>query len=96
MSLTEQKRKNDALLDVEKRFEAKYAAKKFGSNRCFVTSSGTIFRPFGFPGDNALAIEYADTPEDAEKNLFEDGDRFYLSELVGDKLFQAMVSEIEE
>ena len=61
----------------------------------FFSSKGQIFRPFAFPGDNALAIEYAETPDDAEKNLFEDGDRFYLSELSISELFKAMVAEVE-
>lgn len=95
MNLTEQKRRNDAFHEMEQRFKGKYSVKRFGKNVCFLTPSGLIFRLFEFPGEAALAIEYAETPDEAEKGLFEDGDRFYLSDLSGNALFRAMTAEIE-
>lgn len=95
MNLTERMKKNDVFLDIKKRFEAKYPVKTFGKNECFIASNGVIFRPFEFPGEDALGIEYAETAEEAKKNRFEDGDLFYLSELSGDALFDALVAEIE-
>lgn len=95
MSLMAQKSKNDVLEEIEKRFQSIYPVKIYGENKCFLASNGQLFRPFEFPGEEALAIEYADTPEEARKSRFEDGDRFYLSDFPGDSLFNAMVAEIE-
>ena len=95
MNLMEQKRRNDAFLEVENQFKEKYPRKTFGKNSCFVAPNGVIFRPFEFPDDNALAIEYAETPEDAARNRFEDGDRFYLTDFPRDTLFRVMIAEIE-
>ena len=95
MNSMEQKRKNDVLREIDRRFREIYPTQRYGKNECFLSSKGQIFRPFAFTGDNALAIEYAETPDDAEKNLFEDGDRFYLSELSISELFKAMVAEVE-
>ena len=87
MNSMEQKRKNDVLRGIDRRFREIYPTQRYGKNECFLSSKGQIFRPF--------AIEYAETPDDAEKNLFEDGDRFYLSELSISELFKAMVAEVE-
>lgn len=95
MSLTEQRRRSDAFHEMEQRFKEEYPAQQFGKNTCFLAPGGLIFRLFEFPGEEALAIEYAETPNEAEKSLFEDGDRFYLSDLSGDALFKAMTAEIE-
>lgn len=95
MNLTEQKRRNDAFHEMEQRFKDKYFVKQFGNNMCFLAPNGLIFRLIEFPGEAALVIEYAETPNEAERSLFEDGDRFYLSDLSGDALFRAMTAEIE-
>ncbi|MGN0409296.1 MAG: hypothetical protein ACI4E3_02690 [Candidatus Fimousia sp.] len=50
----------------------------------------------GLKSFGAIVIEYAETIEEAEKNMFEDGDLFYLDELDENQMFEQMIREIEE
>lgn len=95
MTPTEIENGHLAFCKIQKFFQCRYPVTQLGNQKCFLAPNGYFFRLFEFPGDYALAIEYAETEDDAKRNRFEDGDRFYLSELSEDELFHAMINEIE-
>lgn len=61
---------------------------------CFLTEDGTIIHLTGLKAFNAIVIEYASSEEEAKKNMFEDGDLFYMDEMDEEQMFNAMVEEI--
>lgn len=94
MSWMEQRRKifNKMSEQLARRYEKEIVK----NQECFKHESGSFFRLFEFPGENALCIEYAESYEEAQKNRFEDGDRFYIDEMDEEKMFAAMIKEIED
>ena len=87
--------RNEMFHRINDRLAKLYVRESIKGQECFRTESGLYFRLFEFSGENALCIEYAENYEEAVKNLFEDGDRFYLDEMSEDEVFDAMVEEIE-
>lgn len=45
---------------------------------------------------NAIVIEHAFSETEAKKNVFEDGDLFYIDELTEEEMFNEMIKEIED
>lgn len=73
-----------------------YEKTSVAGQECFKHARGKYFRLFEFPGSNALCIEYAENYEEAQKNRFEDGDRFFLGEFSEEEMLNAMLEEIED
>lgn len=97
MSLMEQKSAIDCLAFITEQLEQNYEQRQFGKRICFVNKFGTLFNAFKFPGENAVAIEYADNETDASNGRFEDGDRFYLEDYeTENELLSSIMKEIEE
>ncbi len=96
MSLTEQKSNLGWLKEITDSISKRYANRYFGVYFCFVSSNGTPFKPFAYPGRDALGLEYANTQEDAAAGLFEDGDLFYMEDYANpDDMLRDMVKEID-
>lgn len=79
---------------LETRFAQTFDVCVIRERTCFVRGDGAVFAvdailPFG-----ALVLEYADSVEQAEQNIFEDGDLFYLEEIDEDAMYQSMLREI--
>lgn len=91
----ERKSKIDFLQEIGQELDNRYQRTTFGNRVCYISKSGIIFNPFAFPGEYALAIEYAESPEAAAQGVFEDGDRFYLDGKSTTDVLNAMMKEIE-
>lgn len=98
--MTEKETKDRILKRIEKlesRFEEKYELfSKPGEKKCFYVNDGEYFMVTGLVNFGSIVIEHALSKRDAERNMFEDGDLFYLDELDEDAMFEAMIREIEE
>lgn len=94
MSWMEQR--NATLNKINERLTKLYPKVSVAGQECFRHESGMYFRLFEFPGSNALCIEYAENDAEAQKNRFENGDRFFLQEFSEDEMFEEMIKEIEE
>lgn len=94
MSWTEQRKK--MLSKINERLTMFYEKETISGHECFKHKSGMYFRVFEFPGSNALCIEYADNKEEAHKNRFENGDRFFLEDYDKDEMLEAMICEIND
>jgi hypothetical protein len=81
---------------LESRLRKRYKTLTINNKNCFLTEDGTIIHLTGLKSFNAIVIEYASSEDEAKKNMFEDGDLFYLKELDEEQMFQAMIQEIEE
>ena len=82
---------------LERRFGEIYERMPDISERkCFKVREDEIFMITGLEWAQAIVVEHADSEEEARKNLFEDGDLFYLEELDEEQMLQEMIREIEE
>lgn len=84
------------LKNLENRLKKRYEFIIINGDGCFITESGEIIQLTGLKAFNAIVIEYAESMEDAKKNMFEDGELFYLDDMNEDEMFKAMIKEIEE
>lgn len=90
----------ERIADLGERFKQRYAVP-------FTVRDGKPwFQPRGnyfflvtslkFPnGDEAIVLESVDTLETAKRDIFEDGDLYYMDEMNEEEMFQAMLKEIE-
>lgn len=81
--------------ELESRLGEKYEKVEINGENCFRTNKGEIIHLVGFKKWEAIVVEYAKTQEAAERNVFEDGDLFYMDELDEKQMFEAMIKEIE-
>lgn len=84
------------LENLENRLKNRYEQIEVNNRNCFLLENGEIIQLTGLKSFGAIVIEYAETMEEAEKNMFEDGDLFYLDELDENQMFEQMIREIEE
>ena len=61
---------------------------------CFLLPSGVVANLVDFAEYKAVAVEYADDITKAKKNLFEDGDLFYVEEMTEEEIFAALLEEM--
>lgn len=82
---------------LERQFEERYG-KPFNvsGKKCFMVGNDEFFMVTGLSWENAIVIEHASSKAEAEKNMFEDGDLFYMEELSNKEMFESMVKEIED
>lgn len=60
----------------------------------FKTKDDVYFRVDCIKEYNCIVIEYGETKRAASLNQLDDGDRFYLSELTDEELFNAVITEV--
>lgn len=84
------------IANLEKELKKIYKAVDVNSENCFEKKTGEIFHVFGIKEFNALGIEYAENMNEAKKNLYEDGDLFYIDDMNEAEMLEAMIREIEE
>lgn len=83
--------------NLEQRFEEKYGTPFLvWKRKCFFVNEQEFFRVSGLKWLNAIVIEHAFSEEEAKKNMFEDGDIFYMDEFAEDEMLDAMIREIED
>lgn len=82
---------------LNERLKHRYDSIEIDKSTCFIINEGIVCRIASLGGEyNALVIEYADNLEKANRGLFgEDGDLFYMDELDEDKMFDAIIKEID-
>lgn len=98
MTSKETKRKiKERCETLERRFEEIYERMPDISERkCFKAREDEIFMITGLEWTKAIVLEHACSEEEVRKNLFEDGDLFYLEELDEEQMLKEMIQEIEE
>ncbi|MDD7114544.1 MAG: hypothetical protein PUH88_08810 [Lachnospiraceae bacterium] len=81
---------------LERRIEEKYERiPDIHGQKCFRANDHKFFMITGLSWADALVIEYAFSEDEAKKNMFEDGDLFYMDEMNEGQMFNAMIQEIE-
>ena len=88
-----------SLLDrLEDRFLLIYDKIIINDKMCFLLPSGSVVHLVCFPEDGwrCILAEFADSIEEAEKNLFEDGDLLFINDFTEEELYQSLLKEIEE
>lgn len=96
MNSMEQKKRTEAIKEINKLLTQDYQTSKFPDGESFCTKDCGIFRMNVFTGEFAIVIEYAENEQEAELGRFEDGYIFYLDDYGSvDELYSALKSEIE-
>lgn len=81
---------------LERRFEKKYEqASEVLGQKCFEPREDEFFVVTGLGWANALVLGHASSENEAKKNMFEDGDLFYMDDMNEDEMYEAMIEEIE-
>jgi hypothetical protein len=86
---------NELLSNLNHRLKKIYPEVYVRDNEINYTLGRTVFRVTRPPGFNGVLIEYADTLEDASKNIYEDGDVFPITWGEG-KIFEMMIKELTQ
>lgn len=76
---------------VESRFSKEYKTIRINGQRCFVSKGGTVFYFIVLTQFRSLIVEYANNIEEANSNMFEDGDQFEI-----DQGFETLIREIRD
>lgn len=86
----------ELLKRLEDRLSRVFEIVTVGNNVCFRLDNGTIAHLIAFVDWKCIVVEYADNVKEAKKNMYEDGDQFYISEMSEEDLFNAIVEEMSE
>ena len=86
----------ELLKRLEDRLSNTFEIVAIGNKVCFLLENGTIAHLTAFTEWGCVVVEYADSVNEAKKNLFEDGNQYYISELTEDELLNAISEEIKE
>ncbi|MDD6648271.1 MAG: hypothetical protein PUF60_10800 [Firmicutes bacterium] len=67
-------------------------------NRFFILEDKSVIRVTGFTisGDDVIVAEYAGSLEEAYKNMMEDGDLYYISEMTAEEISIQILAEASE
>lgn len=98
MILTETSSLEDVRNRIDERIAERYISPFIvNGQRCYLYGTNHYFMvtPFHFQYDSIL-VEHARSIEEAKKDLFEDGERYYLDEMSEDDIFEAIINEIED
>lgn len=76
---------------VEDRFSSEYKEVSINGQRCFISDNGTVFFFIVLNQLRGLVVEYANSFEEAQANMFEDGDLISI-----DQDYDKLISEIQE
>lgn len=97
MTDLEMKKKiNDMKVNIEACMAERYEQVfDIQGQKCFKAEGRGFFLITGLSWAKALVVEHAETEEDARKNMFEDGDLFYIQDMNEKEIIQGMIREIE-
>lgn len=87
---------NDTIIEVENNLKNSISHYTFDDkNRLFILEDKSVMRITGFTitGDDVVVAEYADSVEEAEKNMMEDGDLYYISEMTAEEISMKILAE---
>ena len=93
------KKLNEIILEVETRLKSLFSAYTFDAkNRFFVFNNNVVIRITGFTisNEDVIVAEYGDSLEEAKKNMMEDGDLWYISEMTPEEIAEAIFAEASE
>lgn len=81
---------------ISDRLKEKYDDVWFGDKHWFILPNKEAIRVVGLgSGYNALLIEYAESQEEKDRNLSEDGDLYFIDDYTPEEMFDEMMKEIE-
>lgn len=97
MTSMEKKRKIDERRKtLENEFERRYRKEtEVRGKKCFAVREDEFFIVSGLNWANAIVLEHAFSKMEVEKNMFEDGELFYMDELNEKEMLEKMIEEIE-
>lgn len=81
--------------ELESRLKNRYKAIEINGTNCFRSEKGEIIHLAALKKMRAIVIEYASSEGEAKKNMFEDGDLFYVDEMDANRMYEEMLKEIE-
>lgn len=82
---------------INQHLRESYKSEMINGTECFFLPSGTVVHLESMGDEfNAIVVGYAENRRDAEKNMFEDGDLFYMDEMSEEEMISAVTREIEE
>ena len=95
MTSMEKKEKTEKQLEfISQRLASKFEIVEINGEQYFHTND-VYFKPFSISDWEAIGIEYAHGLQNALLYRFADGDLFYLDEMTGEELLEAVLREIE-
>lgn len=81
---------------IASQLKKKYESLTVNDRECFRLPNKEVIHVDSMGGEyDAIVIEYAENIQAARKNLFEDGDLFYMDEMSEKEMLQAIMEEIE-
>lgn len=84
-------------IKIEKKMEETYeVCFDLMGKKCFRARKNEFFLVTALTWANAIVIEHAFSESEARKNIFEDGDLFYVEDMNEDEIYQGMIKEIED
>ncbi len=81
---------------LEDRLSNTFEKVAIGDNVCFLLENGSVAHLTVFLNWGCVVVEYADSIEDAKKNIYEDGDQFYITDMTEDDMLNSILEEMEE
>lgn len=87
---------SDRVRFIERKLAERYEKIIIDGMVCFLVPGNAIARVTFVKGFNAIIVEYAFSMNEARKNMFEDGDRFYVDEMDDEETLAAIIKEIED
>ena len=98
MSSMEKKKMIDERINIlEDKMKERYETVfEINDQKCFKVREDEFFMLTRLSWANAIVIEHAFSVDEAKKNMFEDGDLFYMDEMNESEMYNAMIREIED
>lgn len=84
------------LMKLETRLSNEFEELDINGLKCFLLPSGEVVNLVLFNNCKAVAGQYAQSIEDAQKNLFEDGRRFFIEEMTEEEILCALLQEMKD
>lgn len=82
---------------INQHLRESYKSEMINGTECFFLPTGTVIHLESMGDEfNAIVVGYAENRKAAKKNIFEDGDLFYMDELDEEEMLKAIIGEIEE
>ena len=84
------------LMKLETRLSNEFEELDINGLKCFLLPSGEVVNLVFFNNCKAVAGQYAQSIEDARKNLFEDGRRFFIEEMTEEEILCDLLQEMKD
>lgn len=87
----------DVVKQVERSIGQRYECPfRINGQRCFLYGQDHYFMITGLDWEEkSIVVEHAHSLEEAKRDMFEDGDRFYVDEMTENEIVDAIIDEVE-